>query len=167
MDAVRDMIDFEMKRLPRANAERVIARLLPSAHTEPMLPSGSVVPLRVVNAMQRLPSVDDTDSEVSYLPMLLAEDATTSMAANAEKIWLPQRHHVAQALLFVLRAANDTLAAVPFASLVLNGATRAIKTFEVIYPFLCMIMNLYLLGFQQTVWQGEAVANASLSSSDR
>jgi hypothetical protein len=51
---------------------------------------------------------------------------------DRENIWLSQRHHVTQALLFVLKTANDTLATVPLASLALNGATRAIKTFEVL-----------------------------------
>jgi hypothetical protein len=111
---------------------------LPStAHAEPMLPAENIAPSMVVNAMQRLQPVHHTDRE---------------------KIWLSQRQHVAQALRSVLQTANDTLTMVPFASLVLNGATRAIKTFEVLYPLLCMIMNLSLLGFQQTVWKGEAVA---------
>jgi hypothetical protein len=102
-----------------------------------MPPAENIDPSTVVNLMQRLQPVHHTDRE---------------------KIWLSQRHHVAQALLFVLKTVNDTLTMIPFASLALNGATRAIKTFEVRCHFLCMIMNLSLLGFQQTVWKGEAVA---------
>jgi hypothetical protein len=85
-----------------------------------MPPGGSAAPPQVVDAMQKLQPEHHTD---------------------LEKIWLSQRHHVAEALLFVLRTANDTLAAVPFASLVLNGATRAIKTFEVSCSFSCMEMS--------------------------
>jgi hypothetical protein len=85
-----------------------------------MPPGGSAAPPEVVEAVQKLQPEHHTERE---------------------KIWLSQRHHVAQALRFVLRTANDTLATVPFASLVLNGATRAIKTFEVSCSFLCMEMS--------------------------
>jgi hypothetical protein len=77
---------------------------------------------------------------------------------NRDEMWLSQRHHVVQALLSVLKTANDTLAMVPFASLVLNGATRAIKAFEVIYPLLCISMNWSLSGFQKAAWKNEVVA---------
>jgi hypothetical protein len=77
---------------------------------------------------------------------------------DRENMWLSQRHHVTQALLFVLKTANDTLATVPLASLVLNGATRAIKTFEVLYPPFVHGHELVLITLSQTVWKNEEVA---------
>jgi hypothetical protein len=77
---------------------------------------------------------------------------------DQEDMWLSQRHHVTQVLLFVLKTTNDTLATAPLASLVLNGVTRAIKTFEVLYPPFVHGHELGLIKLPQTVWNNEEVA---------
>jgi hypothetical protein len=87
-----------------------------------MPPGGTAAPPQVVNTMKRLPSV-----------------------ADQKNIWLSQRHHVAQALRLVLQAGKDTLTMVPFASLAVNGATRAIKTFEVRYSLFAHSHQLGLI----------------------
>jgi hypothetical protein len=89
-----------------------------------MPPGGSAAPPHVVDAVQKLQPVHHADRE---------------------KMWLSQRHLVTQALLSVLQTANDTLAMVPFASLVLNGAIRAIRTFEVLYPLFERVHELVLI----------------------